>query len=167
MTKRKFLTPEQKIAIVREHLLEGVPESALVDKHKIHAVQFYQWQKLLVEQGAVVFERKPNAHNVRRQESAKDEKIEQLEAKIKNKNDVMAELLEGKRTPPAGGVRLPLNHHEFNRHLLRCISQCRDGSRPGRFQPRCVKRRMDQYQLIMEPRNQLRHRLSKEENSSE
>jgi transposase len=94
MTKRKFLTPEQKIAIVREHLLEGIPVSALVDKHKIHAVQFYQWQKLLFEQGAVVFERKPNAHNMRRQESAKDEKIEQLEAKIKNKNDVMAELLE-------------------------------------------------------------------------
>jgi transposase-like protein len=94
MTKRKFLTPEQKIAIVREHLLEGVPVSALVDKYKIHAVQFYQWQKLLFEQGAVVFERKPNAHNVRRQEAAKDEKIEQLEAKIKNKNDVLAELLE-------------------------------------------------------------------------
>lgn len=53
MTKRKFLTREQKIAIVREHLLEGVPVSALVDKHKIHAVQFYQWQKLLFEEGAV------------------------------------------------------------------------------------------------------------------
>ncbi|XZE36233.1 transposase [Pirellulaceae bacterium SH501] len=94
MTKRKFLTPEQKIAIVREHLLEGVPVSTLVDKHKIHAVQFYQWQKLLFEEGSVVFERKPNGHNVRRQETAKDQKIEQLEAKIKNKNDVMAELLE-------------------------------------------------------------------------
>jgi len=68
--------------------------SPLVDKHKIHAVQFYQWQKLLFEKGAVVFERKPIAHNVRRQDSAKDEKIEQIEAKIKNKNDVMAELLE-------------------------------------------------------------------------
>lgn len=94
MTKRKFLTPAQKIAIVREHLLEGVPVSALVDKHKIHAVQFYQWQKLLFEEGAVVFERKPNSHNARRQDTIKDEKIEQLEAKIKNKNDVMAELLE-------------------------------------------------------------------------
>ena len=40
MTKRKFLTPEQKIAIVREHLLEGIPVPTLVDKHKIHAVQF-------------------------------------------------------------------------------------------------------------------------------
>jgi len=94
MSKRKFLTPEQKIAIVREHLLDGVPVSALVDKHKIHAVQFYQWQKQLFEEGSVVFERKANGANVKHQESAKDQKIEQLEAKIKQKNDVMAELLE-------------------------------------------------------------------------
>jgi len=60
MSKRKFLTPAQKIAIAREHLIDGVPVSSLVDKHKIHAVQFYHWQKLLFEEGAVVFERKPN-----------------------------------------------------------------------------------------------------------
>jgi transposase-like protein len=72
MSKRQFLTPEQKIAIVREHLLDGVPVSALVDKYKIHTVQFYQWQKQLFEQGAAVFERKPIGHNVKRQESAKD-----------------------------------------------------------------------------------------------
>ena len=39
MSKRKFLSPAQKIAIVREHLIDGIPVSALVDKHKIHAVQ--------------------------------------------------------------------------------------------------------------------------------
>ena len=60
MSKRKFLSPAQKIAIVREHLIDGIPVSALVDKHKIHAVQFYPWPKLLFEEGAVVFERKPN-----------------------------------------------------------------------------------------------------------
>ena len=27
MSKRKFLTPAQKIAIVREHLIDGVPVS--------------------------------------------------------------------------------------------------------------------------------------------
>ena len=93
MSKRKFLTPAQKIAIVGEHLIDGVPVSALVDKHKIHAIQFYQLQKLLFEEGAVVFERKPNGHNVKRQENAKDQKIEQLEAKLQQKN-VMAELLQ-------------------------------------------------------------------------
>ena len=60
-----------------------------------------------------------------------------------------------------------LNPDEFIRRFLRCVSQCRVGSRPGRFEPRCVKRRRDQYQLMVEPRNQLRHRLSKGDNSFE
>lgn len=80
--------------MVREHLLDGVPVSAIVDQHKIHAVQYAPWQKQRFEEGAVVFERKANGHNVRRQESAKDEKIERLEAKSPQKNDVMAKLLE-------------------------------------------------------------------------
>ena len=94
MSNLKFLTPAQKVAIVREHLIDGVPVSTLVDKHKIHAVEFYQWQKQFFEQGAVVFERKANSHNVKRQENAKDQKIEQLEAKLQQKNNVMAELLQ-------------------------------------------------------------------------
>jgi len=60
-----------------------------------------------------------------------------------------------------------LNPDEFIRRFLRCVSQCRVGSRPGRFEPRCVKRRRDHYQLMVEPRNQLRHRLSKGDNSFE
>jgi transposase len=68
--------------------------SELVDKHKIHAVQYYQWQKRLIEEGATVFERNTNGANKRRQETASDRKIEQLETKIQEKNDVMAELLE-------------------------------------------------------------------------
>jgi transposase-like protein len=94
MSKRRNFTAEQKLAIVREHLVEGVPVSELVDKHQIHAVQYYQWQKRLFEEGAAVFERKTNGANKRRQETARDRKIEQLETKIQEKNDVMAELLE-------------------------------------------------------------------------
>ena len=40
MSKRRHLTPEQKVAIVREHLLDRVPIAALCDKHQIHATQF-------------------------------------------------------------------------------------------------------------------------------
>lgn len=94
MSKRRNFTPEQKLAIVREHLLEKVPVSELVDKHQIHTVQFYQWQKRLFEEGASVFERKTNGANKRRQQDAQERKIEQLETKIQEKNDVMAELLE-------------------------------------------------------------------------
>lgn len=94
MSKRRNFTSEQKLSIVREHLLEGVPVSELVDKHQIHAVQYYQWQKRLFEEGAEVFERKTNGANKRRRQDAQTRKIEQLETKIQQKNDVMAELLE-------------------------------------------------------------------------
>jgi hypothetical protein len=46
-----------------------------------------------------------------------------------------------------------LNPDEMFRQILRCISQCRVGCIPGRFEPRCVKRRRDQYKLMMEPRD--------------
>lgn len=94
MSKRTFLTAEQKVAIVREHLLEKVPVSDLCDKHGISTVNFYNWQRQLFENGAICFERKKNAANQRRQETTTERKVEQLEAKIQSKNEVIAELLQ-------------------------------------------------------------------------
>ena len=94
MATRKNLTPIQKVAIVREHLLEKVPVSEVCDKHGISPVNFYNWQKLLFENGAVAFDRKVNAANQRRQDNAQQQKIEQLEARLQQKNEVIAELLE-------------------------------------------------------------------------
>ena len=54
----------------------------------------YKPRSQLPDEGTAVFERKPNGHNVKRQENAKDQKIEQLEAKPQQKNNVMAELLQ-------------------------------------------------------------------------
>jgi transposase len=94
MAARKNLTPQQKLAIVREHLLEKVPVSEVCDKHGISPVNFYNWQKLLFENGTVAFERKTNAANQRRQDNAQQQKINQLEARLQQKNEVIAELLE-------------------------------------------------------------------------
>ena len=94
MSKRKRFTPEQKVAIVRRHLLEGVPVSDLCDELGIRATQYYNWQKQLFEGAATAFERRPNQANRRRQESAAARKISQLEAKLQKKNEVVAELLE-------------------------------------------------------------------------
>jgi transposase len=94
MTARKFLTPEQKVAIVREHLLEKVPVSQLCEKHGISIVNFYNWQKQLFENGAAAFERKSNSANVKRQEDASAAKVEALQAKLQQKNEVIAELLQ-------------------------------------------------------------------------
>ena len=94
MAERKVFTPEQKIAILREHLLEKVPVSQVCDKHGVSVINFYNWQKQLFEDGARVFERKPNAANIRRQQDANQVKIEGLEVKLQQKNEVIAELLQ-------------------------------------------------------------------------
>lgn len=94
MSKRKFFTPEQKVAIVRRHLLENVPVSDLCDEYGIHATQYYAWQKQLFEGGAVAFERKVNTANERRRKDAQASRIKQLEDKLSKKNEVVAELLE-------------------------------------------------------------------------
>jgi transposase-like protein len=94
MSNRQHLTPEQKMAIIRRHLLEQVPISDLCDEYGIHATQYYTWQKQLFENGGVVFERKPNQANQRRQQDAQQRKIAELEQKLQKKNEVVSELLE-------------------------------------------------------------------------
>ena len=94
MSTRKILTPEQKIAILREHLLEKVPVSEVCDKHGVSIVNFYNWQKQLFENGQAAFDRKTNSANAKRQQDANAVKIEKLEAKLQQKNEVIAELLQ-------------------------------------------------------------------------
>lgn len=86
--QQRHFTPEQKVEIIRRHLLEQVPVSDLCDEYDIQPTMFYRWQKQLFERGIVVFERKIDpAAPLRRQ-------VEQLESKIANKNEVIAELME-------------------------------------------------------------------------
>ena len=94
MSKRKVFTPEQKISILRRHLVENARVSDLCDEFGIHATQFYAWQRQLFENAAPIFERRTNSANRRRQEDAQAKKIADLEAKLQKKNEVVAELLE-------------------------------------------------------------------------
>ena len=77
--QRKHYTPEEKVAILRRHLLEQVPISELCDKHGLQPTVFYRWQKEFFENGASAFEQKrPNNH------SAEQERIAHLEKKIQS-----------------------------------------------------------------------------------
>ena len=88
---RRQFTPQQKVAILREHLVEHVPVSDLCDKHKLHPTLFYQWQKAFFENGAAAFE----SRRLRSQSLSKEEdKIAALEAKLRNKTEVLAEVVE-------------------------------------------------------------------------
>ena len=57
--ERRHFSAEQKVALVKRHLLEGMAVSDLCDEAQITPTQFYQWQKQLFEGAAAAFERKP------------------------------------------------------------------------------------------------------------
>jgi transposase len=88
---RRHFTPQEKVAIVKRHLLEGIPVSNLCDEFGINPTLFYQWQRQLFENAHLAFE---NGRKARAVEDSKDQKIEQLQAKLTRKNEVMAELME-------------------------------------------------------------------------
>jgi transposase len=88
--ERRHFTAEQKVVIVKRHLVDGVPVSDLCDQHDILPTQFYQWQKQLFEGGAAAFERKAKPAGP----SPVERKVQHLEAKLANKNEVIAELME-------------------------------------------------------------------------
>jgi transposase len=88
--ERRHFSPQQKVAIVKQHLVDGKSVSDLCDEHKILPTQFYQWQKTLFEEGGAAFERKGK----RPGKSAEQRKIEQLEEKLTTKNEVISELME-------------------------------------------------------------------------
>ena len=86
---RKQYLPQEKPAILRQHLLEGKPVSEVCEQHGLQATVFYGRQKQFFENGTTAFERKN-----RRAEEAKDRRIAALEEKLAKKNEVIAELLE-------------------------------------------------------------------------
>ena len=54
--RRKF-TPQEKVAILRQHLLEGKPVSDVCDFHGLKPSLFYRWQKEFFENGSAAFEK--------------------------------------------------------------------------------------------------------------
>ena len=87
--KRKQYTGEEKLAILRKHLLEGIAVSDICDEHGLQPTVFYRWQKQLFEEGSIVFRRSNDteAKELQRQ-------VTKLEAKLEKKNEVLVELLE-------------------------------------------------------------------------
>lgn len=88
--KRKRYTAQEKIALVRRHLVEKVPVSDLCQQNQIQVTQLYHWQQDLFEHGAAALEAKKGRPSV----SAEQKRIAQLEAKLAQKNEVLAELME-------------------------------------------------------------------------
>src|SRR6266700_5393215 len=86
--QRKHYTPEEKVAILRRHLLDKEPISKLCDELGLQPTVFYRWQKAFFENGAAAFEQKARPNH-----SADQARITYLEKKIQTKDEVLAELM--------------------------------------------------------------------------
>lgn len=86
---RRHHSPEDKVRILRLHLLERKPISELCEQEGIHPTLFYQWQKAFFENGAAAFQRSPRTETQKRAGL-----IEALQARIQRKDEVIAEIAE-------------------------------------------------------------------------
>src|SRR3954453_13544522 len=86
--QRKHYGGEEKVAILRRHLLEKEAICKLCDELGMQPTAFYRWQKEFFENGAAAFQSKG-----RTDQQAEKECIEFLEKKIQRKDEVLAELM--------------------------------------------------------------------------
>ena len=88
--QRRHFSAEDKIKILRLHLLEGKAVSALCEEHGIQPSLFYQWQKTFFENGCRAFE----GASPDRSESRFQKQIQALEQRLARKHEVLSELME-------------------------------------------------------------------------
>ena len=89
---RKHFTPQEKVAILKRHLLDKVPVSDLCDQHGIQPTLFYRWQKEFFENGHTAFAK--TGRKAKHAQAAVETKINALQAKLRRKDEVLAELME-------------------------------------------------------------------------
>lgn len=86
---RRQFSPEQKITILRQHLLDKVPISQVCEQHQITPTQFYQWQKTFFENGAAAFAKTASS----RASSQAEQRLATLQNKLQRKDEVIAEIM--------------------------------------------------------------------------
>ena len=91
MAKRRNFTGTEKVQILKRHLVEKVPVSDLCDEFSLYPNQLYGWLKEFFENGHAAFD---NGRKSKAQEDAKDRQITQLNEKLQQKTEVVAELAE-------------------------------------------------------------------------
>jgi transposase-like protein len=88
--KRRQFSPEKKISILREHLVEKVSVPDVCEKHELKPSVFYGWQKKLFENGADVLV----SGRVGSAEKKLSHQVDVLGDKLKRKDEVIAEIME-------------------------------------------------------------------------
>ena len=89
--QRKHYSSEQKVAIIKEHLVGKRPVSDLCEQYGIAVNMFYRWQEEFFQRSAGVFDQ-PRARPAA--ERRMQEKVDKLEQRLRRKHEVLSELME-------------------------------------------------------------------------
>jgi transposase len=87
--QRKRMNGKQKMMILRELLDNKVQIGELSEKYGIHPNVIYNWKKIIFEKGEILFEDKREKIS-----NKSEEKIARLETKLKDRNNLISEILE-------------------------------------------------------------------------
>ena len=83
--KRRQFTPEQKVGILRRHLLEHAAVSDVCEAEDLQPSVFYEWQRKFFENGAAAFTSDVTRHR---------SKLQQRVAQLVEKDHVIARVTE-------------------------------------------------------------------------
>jgi transposase-like protein len=85
--KRRHFTAQEKVVILKRHLVEKTPVADLCHEFQLSPNVFYRWLKLFFERASLVFEN--NGTSTR---NAQENTLRNLEAKLVQRNEVVAEI---------------------------------------------------------------------------
>jgi transposase-like protein len=93
VAKRRKFTTDQKVAILRRHLVDKVPVSDLCEEYKIQPSVLYQWQRTVFENLGAAFESSGDEHVAQQREKRElAAKVNVLETRLAKKDSVIAEI---------------------------------------------------------------------------
>ena len=92
VNQRKKYSAEEKVGLLRLHLIEKELVSDICDRHGLNPNVFYRWQKQFFENGPAAFSQAGNEHRDSRTKKL-EEKISRLQAKLANKDEVIGEIM--------------------------------------------------------------------------
>lgn len=89
---RRHYTTEQKVALLKRHLVDKVPVSDLCNQENLPPSVFYKWQSQLFENLAGAFSTPAATNGTSKREKELAHKVSQLETKVAKKDEVIAEI---------------------------------------------------------------------------
>ena len=87
--QRRAYTPEEKVAIIRRHLLEGMAVSDLCDEQELNPNVYYRWQTEFFEGGAAAFAKESSRQIVQMKRQ-----LAAVQEQLTRKNEVLAEVMD-------------------------------------------------------------------------